>query len=114
VYNPDTDMLFPVRAIPSLKDLREENWAELVQQVMDSEESSTEHLGFVLLMVRLGGCTSCHADSYRAMRGCTQCSQQTIRRFRGSDSELVERFEKARREMQNYLEKRLKKLQRET
>jgi hypothetical protein len=106
MYNPDTDILFPARAIPNLQDLRGDRWSGLVQQVLDSPESSLDHLGFILLMVRLGGCTSCHADSYRAMRGCTQCSQQTIRRFKGSDVELEERFNKACKEMDIYLQKR--------
>ncbi|MDX1436788.1 MAG: hypothetical protein R3335_08260 [Anaerolineales bacterium] len=106
MYNPDTDMLFPARAIPELKDLRDDRWAELVEGVLGSSEDSLDHLGFTLLMIKLGGCASCHADSYRAMRGCTQCSQQTIRRFKGSDAELAKRFEKARAEMEAYLERR--------
>jgi hypothetical protein len=106
VYNPDTDMLFPARAIPNLKDLRGEEWADLVERVMNSEEDSIHHMGFTLMMIKLGGCTSCHADSFRAMRGCTQCSQQTIGRFKGTDEELEQRFTKARSEMEAYLEKR--------
>lgn len=104
MYNPDTDMLFPARAIPTIKDLRGKNWADLVQQVLDSGEDSIDHLGFTLLMIRLGGCGSCHADSYRAMRGCTQCSQQTIRRYKGNDAELSKKFKKAVDDMDQYLE----------
>lgn len=99
MYNDDADMLFPSRAMPKLADLRGEAWKELVKRVVAQEETSLDHLGFVLLMVRLGNCTSCQADSYRAMRGCTQCARQTVRRYRGDDKELIARFEQARKEM---------------
>jgi len=58
---------------------------------------------FGLMMIRLDGCLTCHADSYRAMRGCTTCAQQTIARFKGSDEELLQRFEWARRDVLCYL-----------
>jgi hypothetical protein len=40
-------------------------------------------------MIKLGGCSTCNADSFRGRRGCTQCSKQTIKRFRGDDEELI-------------------------
>lgn len=49
----------------------------------------------MLMMIRLDGCLTCHADSYRAMRGCTLCAQQTITRFKGSDEELIDLYEQA-------------------
>ena len=52
-------------------------------------------------MIRLGGCTSCQSDSFRALRGCTQCAYQTIRRFRGSDEELITLFNESRNDVQN-------------
>ena len=103
MYNSDTEMLFPSRVIPTLRDLRGESWQTLVDRVSELDEGDPEHQAFVLLMIRLGNCTSCHADSYRAMRGCTPCAEQTIRRFRGTDSELNKRFEKARGEMETFL-----------
>jgi hypothetical protein len=106
MYNNDTDMLFPSRAIPKLRDLRDEAWRHLIDEVVDKEQTSLDHLGFVLLMIQLGGCTNCHADSYRAMRGCTMCAQQTIRRFRGSDQELAEKFDEAKNEMKIFIEER--------
>jgi hypothetical protein len=58
------------------------------------------------MMVRLGGCIGCNADSYRAMRGCTACARQTIRRYKNSDQDLVELFNQSYREMEAYLQKR--------
>ena len=106
MYNNDTDMLFPSRVIQKLKDLRGKKWDELVVQVETADTLDPDHLAFVLMMIQLGGCSSCHADSYRAMRGCTSCAQQTIRRFRGSDEELIENFEAAREEMLLYVDQR--------
>lgn len=95
MYNEDTDLLFPPRAIHSLQELRGDTWKNLVDDILNAEPTDIRRLAFVLLMVRMGGCTSCHSDSYRAMRGCTHCSQQTIRRFRGKDKELLDLFDKA-------------------
>lgn len=104
MFDDDTDMLFPSQVIPTLRDLRGEGWANLIDEVNDKPPDALDHLGFVLLMIKLGGCTSCHADSYRAMRGCSSCAKQTIRRFRGADQELQNKFLAARAEMEAYLD----------
>ncbi len=108
MYNEDTDVLFPPRVIPQLGSLRGEAWQALVDQVGMLEGPSLERLAFVLLMVRLGGCTSCQADSFRAMRGCTQCAIQTIRRYRGSDDDLLKGYQEAKEDVDRYLQKREK------
>jgi hypothetical protein len=105
MYNHDTDFLFPPRVLPSLKKLRGELWQDLVEQVMYQEPTSIARMGFVLLMVKLGNCTTCHADTFRALRGCTQCAGQTVRRFRGSDEEIVKLFKEACLEVERYLGK---------
>ena len=92
MFNEDTDILFPPRVIPHLRDLRGRAWRDLVSRVEQFHTDKVERTAFVLLMARLAGCITCSADSYRAMRGCTQCAIQTIRRFRGSDEELMESF----------------------
>jgi hypothetical protein len=89
MYNDDTEILFPSRVIPSMLSLRGGDWNHLVDKVIPTEQSSHEHLAFVLMMIKLGGCSTCNADSFRGMRGCTQCSKQTIKRFRGDDEELI-------------------------
>ncbi len=103
MYNSDTEMLFPSRVIPTLRDLRGEAWQSLVDRAAELDQADPEHLAFVLLMIKLGNCTACHADSYRAMRGCTACAEQTIRRYRGTDQELQKKYDRALRDMQTFL-----------
>jgi hypothetical protein len=105
MINRDIEMVFPPRVIPSLKGLRGETWERLVDQVLLEADDGVEKIAFVLLLVRLAGCLSCQADSFRAMRGCSYCSTQTIKRFKGSDQELVKSYEHAKEEVKNYLKK---------
>ncbi len=106
MYNSDTELLFPMRIIPTLSTMRSQEWQQLITELTANPADKIGHLAFVLMMVKLGGCLGCNADSYRAMRGCTQCAKQTIRRFRGSDKDLIEQFNQSRREMTVYLSKR--------
>ena len=99
MYNSDTELLFPSRVIPELRDLRNKPWRELVDRVSNTEPDDVDHLAFILTMVEVDGCMSCNADSFRAMRGCTQCALQNVRRFRGPDSELVKMFNQSRRQL---------------
>jgi hypothetical protein len=85
--------------------MRSQEWQQLIADLCANPAEKTDHLAFVLMMVKLGGCLGCNADSYRAMRGCTQCARQTVRRFRGSDKDLIEQFNQSRREMETYLKK---------
>ena len=103
MYNSDTELLFPPRVIPSLRDLRGESWRALVEKVLCLPPTDRDRLAFVLMMVRVAGCASCNADSYRAMRGCTQCAGQSVTRFRGSDAEIQQLFSEARREVDRFL-----------
>jgi len=103
MYNSDTELLFPSRVIPSLSAMRSDEWQALVNKVYALPPDNPEHLAFVLMMIRLGGCISCNADSFRAMRGCTQCARQTIRRYRGSDKDLENLFQQARQEVLAHL-----------
>ncbi len=103
MYNKDTELLFPSRVIPELRDAGSEAWRDLVDHVMQQPDDSVDHLAFVLLMVRLNNCLTCHMDSFRAIRGCTQCSRQTVRRFRGDADDLRRMFEDARAQVMAYL-----------
>ncbi len=100
MYNSDTEVLFPVRAIPGLKGLRGPQWDQLIDYVLNDAKDQ-EKLAFVLMIVRLVGCSGCNADSFRAMRGCTKCAQQSIRRFRGDDVDLLKLYEKSKLEVEN-------------
>jgi hypothetical protein len=99
-----TEMMFPPRAISKLRDLRGKEWQRLVDRVLALPEMHPDKLAFMLTMIRLDGCLSCDADSYRAMRGCELCARQTIRRFKGMDEELMEQFEQAQKDVLEYLE----------
>lgn len=103
MYNSDTDLLFPPRVIPMIRNLRGESWRDLVDNILEREPTDLDRLAFVLLMIRLMGCTSCQADSFRALRGCTQCATQTVRRYRGSDADLMRMFAESRREIDKYM-----------
>ncbi len=108
MYNSDTELLFPLRVIPNLEELRNAPWRDLVARVSSADASEVEQYAFVLMMARLGGCVTCNADSFRAMRGCTICAHQTIRRFRGSDKDLLEQFAQCKKEVENFIKKRQK------
>lgn len=103
MYNSDTEILFPSRLIPSLRDSRGEAWQSLVERVLHQESLAPDRLAFVLLMVRLSACATCHADSFRAIRGCSRCAGLALRHFRGTDQDLVQLFMDTRREVEQFL-----------
>ncbi|MFC1959970.1 hypothetical protein ACFLYO_04605 [Chloroflexota bacterium] len=95
LYQNDTDLLFPPRVIASLAGLRGPEWQRFVSDLSNTPENDPKVLGFMLVMVRLNGCMTCYADSYRAMRGCTLCAQQAVARFKGTDQELLQQWTRA-------------------
>jgi len=104
MYQSDAEILFPARVISFLRNLRGPVWKQLVDHILKQEAGSIEEHAFCLMMIRLDGCLTCHADSYRAMRGCTLCAQQTITRFKGSDQELVDMYEQAKADLNQWQE----------
>ena len=102
----ETDLLFPARVIPSLLNERGESWRLLVESILASGPETLEIMAFTLLMVRIGNCTLCNSDSYRAMHGCVQCAKQALHRYRGSDDDLIIQFDIAKTEVRDYLEKK--------
>lgn len=98
----DNELMFPRAVIPTLRNLRGPEWADLVDRVAAREETEDETLAFMLMMIRLNGCLSCETDSYRAMRGCTACAHQTLRRYKGSDVELLALYETALGDVRSY------------
>lgn len=106
MYNADTDLLFPPRAIPALQEERSATWRDLVTNVVEAKTDGLEQTAFVLMMVRLNNCATCNADSCRAMTGCTSCSIQSLKRFHGSDAELSGLFLAAKAEVEQYLQKK--------
>ena len=102
MYQNDAEMLFPSRVISLLRNLRGVEWQQLVDQVLCEGEGSVDEQAFGLMMIRLDGCLTCHADSYRAMRGCSLCAQQTITRFKGTDPELLQAYQQARKDIMQW------------
>ncbi len=105
MYNPDTELLFPLRVLPQLRNLRGEEWSRFVDYIGSQESTKPEKCAFVLMMVRMGGCVSCNSDSFRAMRGCTACSRQTVRRYKGADHDLIEQHHLLQKEVELFLRK---------
>jgi hypothetical protein len=102
--NPRTELLFPPHLIPDLKDLRGQEWRELVEHIIRLPETHPDTLAFCLMMIRLNACMGCVSGSYRFMRGCELCSQQTIARYQGTDEELIAQFHQAREDLERYEE----------
>ena len=106
MYNPETEVLFPSKAIGSLSRLRGSTWQELVKQVEKKPVQSSEQTAFILMMIKISSCATCNVDSFRAMRGCPACAQLNIRHFKGSDNDLVHLFQQMLNESNAYQSKR--------
>lgn len=103
MQNGGIDLLFPLRAIEPLRNLRSDRWEGLVSNLVELPENSPERIAFVLLMVRISGCTTCQSDSFRAMRGCVACAMTTIKRYKGSDQNLIDLYDEARMDIDKYM-----------
>ena len=77
---PDSEILFPSRCVPQLRDLRGPEWAELIDHVAALPDGHEDVLGFSLMMIGLGSCLTC-----------------------GPDRELIHLVEEAREEVRAYL-----------
>ena len=100
---PESEILFPSRCIPQLRNLRESGWAKLIDHIAALPDGHEDVLGFSLMVIRLGSCLTCDLDSYRASLGCCTCARRSVSGFKGSDRELVLLFEEAREEVRVYL-----------
>jgi hypothetical protein len=107
MYNPETEVLFPGKAIGSLSSLRGDLWQNLVAEVMNKPVEAPEQTAFLLMMIKIGGCVTCNVDSFRAMRGCPACAQLNIKRFKGSDEDLIKMYQQMLQDAKNYLAKKL-------
>lgn len=106
MYNPDTEILFPIRVIQDLRDVRGEKWQKFIDSISENEHKTDVESGLVLFMVKQGGCIACNADSFRAMRGCKLCAQQTIKRFKGQDQALIDQVISTKVEFESWSKKR--------
>lgn len=104
MYQDDTEILFPMRVTPELRDLRGEEWGQLVHQICISPDDSLSSLAFNLLIIRISSCLTCHTHSYRATRGCTSCAIHTVKRYTGTDEELLKLYQESVQEIQSHLQ----------
>jgi hypothetical protein len=104
VYQSDTEIIYPMRVTPHLRNLRGESWRDLIDQVLASPEASIDHLAFSLLIVRMCNCLNCHTNSYRALRGCTTCAKHAVRRYRETDSSLLQCYDQAYHDVSEFMQ----------
>lgn len=90
------NLLFTPALIPHLRDLRGQEWANLIDKLSQLPETDPDALAFAMMMIDIGSCLSCEMDSYRAQKGCVLCARHTILNFKGSDRQLIKHFEQAR------------------
>jgi hypothetical protein len=105
MLNPDTELIFPIRILPKLTNLRGEIWENNITEVLETNDLVNQ-VGMIVLMIKVAGCITCNADSYRAIRGCTLCSQQAIKRYKGTDKELNQIYRKSCKKVKKFIEKR--------
>ena len=55
MFNTDTELLFPSRVIPSLRNLRGEEWQELIDQLSAENVDEIDLIAFTAMIAKLGG-----------------------------------------------------------
>lgn len=100
---PQSEILFPHRAIRPLSRERGADWQELVDQVASQRDGNEDTLAFSLMMIRLCDCLNCDQSCYKASLGCVTCAQRVVAAHRGSDLRLRQTFEQTRQEIRQRL-----------
>jgi hypothetical protein len=98
------ELLFPAHLIPSLRELRGEEWRELVDRVAALPETHPDSLAFVLMMIELDGCLKCNSNNYKFLRGCYLCATQAVQSFKGTDGDLLDLYQRAKQELSLHLQ----------
>ncbi len=104
MYHSDTEIIYPMRVTPLLRNLRGELWQNLIDQVLASPDASVDRLAFCLLIIRMCNCINCHTNSYRALRGCTICAKHAVKRHRENDSSLLQYYDRAYRDVSEFMQ----------
>ncbi len=100
---PDSEILFPYRAVKGLERLRGPLWQNLVNRVLQLPEAHPDAIAFSFLIMRLADCLHCDQGSYKAYLGCQTCSQRIITGFKGTDEDLLFLYEQAKEDVKRYL-----------
>lgn len=98
-----TEILYPPKVTPQLREACGEEWRQLVEHVSTLDEAHPENLAFTLTLIRLDGCLDCETDSFRAMRGCVACAQQNLRKYRKNEKEILKQYQAALKDVQQHL-----------
>lgn len=98
------EILFPHKSVSALATVRETKWRELARRVAGLPEDHPESLAFSLMMIRQCSCLDCNPDRYKALMGCSACAKRTVGGYKGADEQLLKSFQKARTEVEQYLE----------
>lgn len=96
---PRSQILFPHSCVRGLRNLLDERWKALVNEVLAQGEASDAGLAFSLMMIRLCGCLQCDMSSYKATLGCDVCSQRAVLGLREGSKGLLRRYERALQEL---------------
>ena len=99
------ELLFPAHLIPSLRELRGDEWRDLVDRVTALPETHPDNLAFVLMMIELDGCLRCNSNNYKFLRGCYLCATQAVQSFKGTDADLIGLFGKAKEALEMQLQR---------
>ena len=105
------ELLFTPHLISKLGDLRGEDWRQLIDYLSPLPEDHPDALAFSIMMIKLNSCLTCEMDSYRAQRGCALCARQAVLSFKGTDKQLINRYEKAKQEIERHLKARAAQVQ---
>lgn len=97
------ELLFPAHLIASLRDLRGEEWRDLVDRVAALPDRHPDSLAFVLMMIELDGCLRCNSNNYKFLRGCFLCATQTVQSYKGSDRDLLALYYRAYEMVEKHL-----------
>lgn len=103
---PRSEILFPHRSITALRNLRGNQWRELVEHVLSLPEDHLDSLAFSLMIIQLCECLNCDLGSYKASLGCTTCAKRAVLAVKGPDRLLLRHFEKAKREVSKFLQRK--------
>ncbi len=98
------EILFPHKSISALASVRETKWRELARRVAGLPEDHPDSLAFSLMIIRQCSCLDCNPDRYKALMGCSACAKRTVAGFKGADDQLIRSFQKARSEVDQYLQ----------
>ena len=101
-----SEILFPCKAIPAVARLRGPEWQRLVQRIMELPDTHEDKLAFCLMMIRLAECMKCDLGSYKASLGCAACARRAVNSSKLTDQALLKRYEKARAEVHEFIQKR--------